>query len=222
MAPMQNLLVRSTFRLFFLLLLGGSAQACAEEVELVGVLGSKAVLVVNGSKPRTLSLGERTRDGVKLLEVSVDAAVIEIDGRSRRVVLGGVPVRLAENDRTWAEVSLYEDWQGHHLANGTINGASVRFLVDTGASLVSLGAADAKRAGIDYRRGVPSRSQTASGPAKVWRVRLENVRVGDIVVQGVDGLVHENDLPFVLLGMSFLNRMDMRRDGDRLVLRRRY
>lgn len=219
---MQNLLVQSTFCLFLLLLSGSSAEAQAKDAELVGVLGSKAVLVVNGSKPRTLSVGERTRDGVKLLEVDVDAAVIEVDGRSRRVVLGGAPLRLADTEKPQAEVRLFADSRGHHLANGTINGASVRFLVDTGASLVSLGAGDAKRAGIVYRQGVPSRSQTASGPAVVWRVRLEKVRVGDIVVHGVDGLVHENDLPFVLLGMSFLNRMDMQRDGDRLLLRKRY
>lgn len=219
---MQNLLVRLMFRLFLLLLLAGSAQAYAEDIELVGVLGRKAVLVVNGGTPRTLSVGERTREGVKLLEVYADVAVIEVDGRSRRLVLGRAPVHLAHTEKSQAEISLFADSQGHHVANGTINGAPVRFLVDTGASLVSLGSSDAKRAGIDYRRGVPARAQTASGPVGAWRVRLENVRVGDIVLQGVDGLVHENDLPFVLLGMSFLNRMDMQRDGERLVLRRRY
>ncbi len=88
--------------------------------------------------------------------------------------------------------------------------------------MVSLGASDARRAGVDFRRGNPVLTQTASGPARVWKVRLDGVRVGPITLHGVDGLVHENELPFVLLGMSFLNRMDMQRDGDRLVLRKRY
>ncbi|NMG74528.1 retropepsin-like aspartic protease family protein [Aromatoleum diolicum] len=200
----------------------GAAASIAAEVELAGVFGNKAVLVIDGGAPKTLAVGEQTRDGLRLLEVSGAAAVVELDGRRQRLALGAAPVRTDQATSGASGVSLFPDSRGHHFSNGSINGASVRFLVDTGASMISMGAADARRAGINYRGGIAGVSETASGPARVWRVRLDTVRLGDITLHGVDGLVHENDLPFVLLGMSFLSRMDMQHEGSRLVLRKRY
>ncbi|WP_246264520.1 retropepsin-like aspartic protease family protein [Aromatoleum toluvorans] len=208
-----------------LIALAGAAASAVQgaEVELVGVFGSKAVLVVDGGAPRTLSVGQQTRDGLRLVEVSDGAATVELNGKRQKVILGAGPVRSAAGDGGGAAaVSLVADARGHHFSSGSINGASVRFLVDTGASMVSMGASDARRAGIDFHKGVGGISQTASGPAQVWKVRLDAVRVGDVTLNGVDGLVHENDLPFVLLGMSFLGRMDMQREGDRLTLRKRF
>lgn len=199
-----------------------AAAAFSAEVELVGVFGGKAVLIVDGGAPKTLAVGERTREGIRLIEVRGETAVVEVDRTPRRIALGQSVLRAEGPQAGAATASLFADSSGHHFANGTINGAAVRFLVDTGASMVSIGLSDARRAGIDYRRGVPARTLTASGPAMVWKVRLDTLRVGDITMHGVDGLVHENDLPFVLLGMSFLGRMDMQREGDRLVLRKRY
>jgi len=198
------------------------AATSDRDVTLVGVFGGKAALTIDGGAPKALAVGQSTRDGVKLIEVVAESAVVDVEGVRRRVTLGQSALRAGGGDSPSSALSLYPDSSGHHFANGAINGASVRFLVDTGASMVSIGIADARRAGIHYRRGAPVRTQTASGPVAVWRVRLDNVRVGDITLHGVDGSVHENNLPFVLLGMSFLNRMDMQRDGDRLVLRRRY
>jgi aspartyl protease family protein len=201
--------------------LGSPGAAFGNEVALAGVFGTRAALVVNGGPVRTLAIGERTPEGVMLLELSGDAALVDVGGRTRRIVLGGSAVSLGGAAGA-AETSLVADARGHHFASGSINGAAVRFLVDTGASMVSIGLSDARRAGIDYRSGTPGRAQTASGTTRVWRVRLDSVRVGDVSLSGVEALVHENELPFVLLGMSFLNRMDMQREGDRLVLRKRY
>lgn len=200
----------------------GAVSAFAAEIELAGLFGNKAVLVVDGGTPKTLGVGERTREGLKLVEISGTTATVELDGRLQRLVLGAAPVHAIQPPRGEAGTSLVADARGHYFSSGSINAAPVRFLVDTGASMVSIGASDARRAGIDFRRGVEGTSVTASGPARVWRVRLDSVRLGDVVLNGVDGLVHENDLPFALLGMSFLSRMDMQREGDRLVLRRRY
>ncbi|MBD5801663.1 hypothetical protein AZOA_10790 [Azoarcus sp. Aa7] len=200
-----------------------SHPVLAADVELVGLFGRKAVLVVDGGTPRTLAVGEQTRDGLRLVDLTENAAIVEIGGKRQKVALGAGPVRSSSREQGGAAaVSLVADARGHHFSSGSINGASVRFLVDTGASMVSMGASDARRAGIDFRKGVGGVSQTASGPAKVWKVRLDTVRVGDVTLHGVDGLIHENDLPFVLLGMSFLSRMDMQREGDRLTLRKRF
>ena len=56
----------------------------------------------------------------------------------------------------------------------------------------------------------------------VSRVKLDTVRVGEIVLNNVDAMVHQNDLPIALLGMSFLNRMEMQRNGETMTLKKRY
>jgi aspartyl protease family protein len=85
-----------------------------------------------------------------------------------------------------------------------------------------MGAGDARRARIDASKGTPAMTMTANGMVRVWRVRLTSVKVGNITLRDVDATVHEHDLPIVLLGMSFLNRMEMRRDGTSLTLTQRY
>lgn len=194
----------------------------ATEIALVGTFRDRAVLIVDGAPPRALRLGHKTPEGVKLIGVSDSGAVVEVDGRQQRLALGLSVIEMNREASAAMEVTLFADARGHFFGQGSINGSSVRFLVDTGASMVSMGASDARRAGINFRAGTQGVAHTANGPAMVWRHRLDTVRVGDVTLRGVDALVHENDLPFVLLGMSFLNRMDMQREGDRLVLRRRF
>lgn len=200
------------------------AGALAAEVELAGVFGRRAVLLVNGGPPQTLSVGHSSREGVRLVALQGEVASVEIDGIERRVSLGGAPIQIQPQGDVAAgggqATRLVPDARGHYSTPGTINGASMRFLVDTGASLVSMGVHEAVRAGIDYRKGRPSLSMTANGPAQIWVVRLDKVQVGSIVLHGVEAAVHENAMPVVLLGMSFLSRTDMRRDGGFLVLRK--
>ncbi|WP_041656270.1 TIGR02281 family clan AA aspartic protease [Azoarcus sp. KH32C] len=209
---------------WFLALVGDSSSATT--TELVGVFGNKAVLVIDGRAPLTLAVGERTAGGVRLVEVGSGAAVVDVDGRRQRLALGVGPLKLeksaGEEEGRDGGVTLVADSSGHHIASGSVNGAMVRFIVDTGATMVSIGRSDAARAGIDYRRGKLAMTETANGPVRVWLVRLDTVRVGSIVANGVEGLVHEGELPYVLLGMSFLKRMDIQREGDRLVLRKRF
>jgi aspartyl protease family protein len=121
------------------------------------------------------------------------------------------------------QVTLSADTRGHFVTTGSINGGSVRFLVDTGATIVGLPAADARRLGIDYLHGQRGQVQTANGVAVAYRVKLDTLRIGDIEVNNVDALVSEGDtMGVTLLGMSFLNRMEMKRDGQSMTLTRRY
>ena len=180
----------------------------------------KAVLVIDGGKPRTLAVGETSAEGVRLLAVEGGAAWLEVDGKRRSVALGGQA--YAGGGQGPPLTHLNADARGHFFTLGSVNGVNVRFLVDTGASLVSLGAGDAGRAGIDFRKGQPGTTMTANGSARVWTVRLNSVRVGDMTLYDVEAAVHEQDLPVALLGMSFLNRMEMQRQGDTLTLKKRY
>lgn len=201
--------------------LGGSLPCGAVEVGIAGVFPGKALLVIDGAPPRSVAVGQKTEQGVKLLAIDDGAAVVEVDGRRRTLRVGQSVVSQRSGDGNSALV-LSADANGHFYATGRINGGTVRFLVDTGATMVSIGAADARRLGLDTRNAPTGYTQTANGNARVYKVRLSSVRIGDVTLNDVDGLVHEQDLPIALLGMSFLNRMEMQRDGQRMILRRRY
>lgn len=199
----------------------GVPPAGATDVSVAGVFPGKAVLVVDGGAPRTISVGE-TAAGVRLLAVDGGVATLEFDGRRHRLAVGEQAVAAASGDVRASAVTLTADGRGHFVTAGSVNGSSVRFVVDTGATLVSLGAGDAVRAGLDYRKGEPGMAMTANGATQIWRVKLATVKIGDITLHDVDGAVHGHDMPVALLGMSFLGRMEMKRDGDTMTLRRRF
>jgi len=193
----------------------------AANVGLAGVFPGKALLTINGGAPRTVAVGTKTDEGVSVLAVDSDSATIEVDGQ-KRVLRVGQNVASQPTGQGGARATLTADGTGHFVTTGSINGKTVRFLVDTGATMVSLGAGDARRIGVDASRGQPAVVSTANGQAMVVRVKLDTVRVGEIVLNNVDALVHQQDMPFALLGMSFLNRMEMQRDGQSMTLRKRY
>jgi len=198
-----------------------SAPAGAADVGLAGLFPGKALLTINGGPPRTLALGVKTDEGVRVLSIEGETATIEIDGK-KRVLRVGQNVAAQASGSGPATAVLTADGRGHFLTTGNINGTTVRFVVDTGASVISLGAGDARRIGIDASKGQQAMTQTANGQAVVSLVKLDVVRVGDIVLHNVDASVHQQDMPIVLLGMSFLNRMEMQRDGETMTLKKRY
>jgi aspartyl protease family protein len=202
------------------LTLGGAAQAT--DVALVGLYSGKALVIIDGGKPRTISVGVKTSEGIKLLSLEEGAANFEIDGHNRRLTIGQHAVSAGSDSASSGSVTLTADANGHFLTIGTINGAPTRFLVDTGATVVAMSAADAARANVDYQKGEPAVMMTANGPVRVWRVVLNSVRVGDVVLNQVNASVQESNLPFALLGMSFLNRMEMKRDGSTMTLKKRF
>ncbi len=198
--------------------------ASAADVVLAGVFGSKAVLVVNGGAPQTVAVGGSTREGVRLLEITGEAAVVRFEGQQRRLSLGSSVVgssAVEGGDGNQTQV-LVADGNGHYVMQGAVNGAPIKFLLDTGASMVSMGLSDARRAGIDLTKATQGRSQTANGVVRVWRVRLDGVRVGAITLHNVEGSVHEGDLPFALLGMSFLSRVEIQHESGRLTMKKRF
>ena len=196
-------------------------QALAIDVRLVGTFGDKAaVLSIDGAEPKTVKVGQR-HGGVAVLAVDNDGATIEVEGR-RRVIRRGQHFRSDPAADARQSAVLAADGRGHFIAEGRVNGGAVRFVVDTGATSIVLPVQDANRLGIDYRKGQRGQIQTASGVAAVWRVTLDRVRLGAIELQQVDAVVIEKGPDIVLLGMSFLNRVEMRRDGETMTLTRRY
>ena len=187
----------------------------------MGVVGDKAaVLSVDGGAPKTVRVGQKF-GGVTVVSVEGDRATIELDGK-RRVLQRGQHTASAPPADGRQRTTLAADTRGHFMADGAINGGAMRFLVDTGATLVAIPARDAVRLGIDYRSGRVGTVQTAAGPTRAYAVRFDTVRVGDIQLSAVDGVVIEQGLDVALLGMTFLNRVEMTRDGPMMTLVRRF
>lgn len=204
--------------LVVLAVLGTRAEA--REIALAGVIGNRAVLVVDGGEPQAVAIGTRTREGVTLKSVAGEVAVVEVDGKFERLRLGERVVHSGGDGG--GDLVLQADSRGHFMTRGRVNGVQTPFLVDTGATFVSLGADAARRAGLDYRRGTPATSNTANGSVRIWRMNIDSLEVGGVRLLNVEAAVHEHDLPFGLLGMSFLNRMQWQREGDKLILKKRY
>lgn len=213
-----------SFSLAPLVLIVAALNAYAADIAVTGLFNGKAVLVIDGGKPRTLSAGQSTPEGVKLLSATSEAAVVEYKGQ-RQTLTTGHATRIGSSSAgsSSGQVTLTADSRGHFITTGSINGLSVRFMVDTGASSVALSTGEARRLGINYLAGVRGHGSTANGIVPIYRVKLDNVRVGDITLNNVEASVIDGaGMSVALLGMSFLNRTAMKRDGDTLTLTRRY
>lgn len=191
--------------------------------QIVGLFKDQAVIVIDG-KQRILRAGGKAIDGIKLISSTSREAVLEIDGKRTRLGIGNhignryAPRSAPPTVRIWSNAS------GMFTAIGTINGYPVKFLVDTGATTVAMNGSQARRLGLDFESdGEPQWVTTASGVERAYRVTLDRVKIGDIELTNVESAVLAGDFPTqVLLGMSFLNRLEMQRDGTLLELRRKY
>lgn len=200
-------------------------SAWAQSVAMSGGMGSKALLVVNGGAPKALAAGEVHR-GVKVVSVSSEQTVVEIEGKRHTVRLGGAPVSLGGggggSSAGGSQIVLTAGTGGHFVTQGSINGRTVEFLVDTGATNVAMGQDVARRLGIDFEKGELGRSSTANGVVMTYRVRLAKVRIQDVEVYDVEASVLPGSMSSVLLGNSFLTRFQMKRENEQLTLSKRY
>jgi aspartyl protease family protein len=220
MATMMTGKTMNYFTLLTVTLCLFSPSVAAQDVGLAGVMGSKAMLMINGGEPESVAIGQ-SLGGVKVVSIQGDQVVIDIAGKKRPLRVGQHAIGASTGDGS-GKIVMTADAQGHFVTSGSINGATVRFLVDTGATMISLGASDARRMGLDFNRGLKGVSQTANGQAAVSKIQLDTVRIGDVTLHNVDALIHQSEMPIALLGMSFLNRMEMQRDGNTMTLKKRF
>lgn len=202
------------------LLVSAALAAQAQGVALTGTMGSRALLVIDG-QPQVLAVGDSAR-GVKLLSLDGDQARVDVKGQVIALRVGAAQVSVGgPAGASGREIVMTAGPGGHFLADGSINGRAVRFMVDTGATNVALSTTEATRLGIDWQRGQRGYASTANGTIAVYRVNLRSVRVGDVEIANVDASVGAGPMPHVLLGNSFLSRFSMRRESDvmRLELR---
>lgn len=200
------------------------ALADPPKVALAGSMGQRALLVINGGAPRAVAVGSSV-EGVKVLSVSPTAAVVEVEGERQTLVLGASQLDLGGKGArggSGGRIVLSAGSGGHFSTLGTINGQSVRFMVDTGATLIALDEAHARRLRLRLPPAPNAMMHTANGAVPGYRLKLDSVRIGDVEVYNVEAVVTQQAMPMVLLGNSFLSRFQLRRDNDQLTLERRF
>ena len=207
--------------LFFACLLLVTSFSYAIDIVVKGLFSNQAVVTIDG-KQRILKPGKRSPEGAKLISSDSKGAIIEVDGKRQRYELGqhiGTSFKRDEQP----EVTIYRT---HNMFTvvGSVNGFPVTFLVDTGASQVAMSRGDAKRFGINYLlTGDQTSVTTAAGIKRAWRVKINKVQAGDIVLRNVDGMVVDGPGPGgVLLGMSFLGQLEMSNDGNAMKLKKKF
>lgn len=193
--------------------------ALATEVNVVALIKGKATLVIDGHAQRTLAVGQVSPEGVKLLAADAEQATVEIDGKRETIAAGArasvVATGVSAGPR---RVTLYPDARGHFITIGSVNSIPVRFMVDSGATAVVLSVSEAQRARVDYLHAERGMSMSANGAIGVYRVKLQSVKVGELELRDVDANIIDSPMPESLLGMSFLSRVQMQRNGQYMTL----
>lgn len=196
-----------------------------ERITVFALFQNKAIINIDGAR-RVLSTGETSPEGVKLIRTDTqqELAEIEIGGQREMLALGVVNAGGFGQTEESDSITLWADTGGFFYTSGTINGVQVRFLVDTGANTIAMSSRTAERIGLDYKRhGRAALANTAGGIVPMYSLRLNSVSVGGITLHNVDaGVIQGDHPPDVLLGMSFLGRLNMKRDGDKMELTKRY
>ena len=217
---MQRIFLKIIFLILAMVVV--SASRAADTVSIYALFNGKAILLVDGSR-RVLKVGDESPEGIRLISASTetDEAVIELNGKRRVLKLGVVVSSF--NNAAPASATLWAGDRGFFHADGSINGVSVTFLVDTGANTIAMNSATARRIGLAYEKGQAGIATTASGYVRVYRLILDLVKVGDIELRNIEAGVIDGPQPDTpLLGMSFLGRLEMRRDGDKMELIKKY
>lgn len=193
----------------------------ATDIMVLGLFKNKAIVNIDG-KQRTLKKGKKSPEGVILVFADSDSAILEVDGKEQEFKLGRqVSSSFKQKELSEAKIMSVN---GMYSTVGFINGQQVQFLVDTGATWIAMNAHQARSLGINFRYlGKRSHVSTANGVVPVYRVTLAKVRVGEIELTNVAAGVLEGSSPQqVLLGNSFLNRVEMQRQGQVMLLKQKY
>lgn len=193
----------------------------AADIMVLGLFKNKAIVKIDG-KQRTLKKGKKSLEGVTLIWADSDSAILDIDGNEQEFKLGRhVSTNFKQKELAEAKIIPIN---GMYSTVGFINGQQVNFLVDTGATWIAMNVHQARSLGINYHYiGKRSNVSTANGVVPIYRITLDKVRVGEIELRNVAAGVLEGSSPReVLLGNSFLNRVEMQRQGQVMLLKQKF
>ena len=192
--------------------LAAAVEAGATSVLVMTAGPGRAQLLVDDRTLRSLKAGERSPEGVALVAATADDATLVVDGREMVLRLG---------ERSDGKVTLFAGRDRRFRARVQVNGRSAIGLIDTGAEAVTIGRRLATELGIDYGNGRRARLNTVVGQVPGFLVTLASVKIGPIEVANVPGVVADSDAPefgLVLVGATFLARVHLEQQGNRLTL----
>jgi len=127
-------------------------------------------------------------------------------------------IQSSISDQGAHEIRLKRNKQGHYLARGRINGQPVTFLLDTGATLVSIPENIARK--LSLKAGTRSYANTANGVIETYNTRLDAIGIGSIELYDIAAQINPHmHTDEILLGMSFLKRLELIQRGDTLTIR---
>jgi len=194
----------------------------APNIKIKALMENQIMLSIDG-KMRILKAGQTSPEGITLIRADSFEAVVKVDGQEQTLQLDNTISNHSPSRPASAVVRIAADGMNMYFTHGQINGKSVTFLIDTGASSVAMNAIDAKRLGINYQlHGTSMVTQTASGYANAWHVTLDSVRIGEIELRNIRAAVLEGTHPTeILLGMSFLEKLEIRHQGRVMELQER-
>lgn len=191
------------------------------DIQVQGLFSGKAVLNIDGSM-HMLSEGDISPEGVSLVSASATVAIIEFEGQRYELDLSS-RINSAFVPADSKEIRLMADSGGHYFTDIRINGRQAQAVLDTGASSVAINSRQARALGLNYQNAPSQVVSTAAGRVQARRITLDRVSLGDIELNSVTAMVLEGDFPeVILLGNSFLSRIEMNNQGSVMVLSSRY
>jgi len=203
------------------LLAAGNVSAMDFTVE--ALFKDKAMINIDGK--RVLLKAGQEKKGLTLVSTDTykQVAIIEIDGQSDSYDLGR-QIGGGYAKPKISELMISPDRKGSYFSNGQINGRSINFLLDTGASSVAMSENIARGLDLDYLDETQKiMVSTAGGNQVGYQVVLSEVSVGGITLNNVEGIVISGSSPAVtLLGMSFLSQLEIEQKHNLMVLRKKF
>lgn len=192
------------------------------DIQVNALLPNQAVITIDGNQ-RILKVGKSSPEGVTLISADSKKAVFTWqDQQFERTLSTRIASQFsAPIEKKEARIERGRD--GHFFTPGHINGQLVDFLLDTGAFAIAMSPEVADRLGLKWRNGDRFVSSTANGPTPSYEVNLESVSIDGITLHNVKaGVVIGYPQATILLGMSFLERTEMREENNTMVLRQKY
>jgi|GEM_PF-543150 len=187
------------------------------DIQVLGLFENKAFLRIDGEEVM-LREGQSTSQGVTVNRVSSEAVEIQFwDDVRQYSVNNRIYAGYREPDSASAQIAVNDS--GQYIARGSVNDLPASFLVDTGASILLLSERTAGTLSLKFNKGPLTYVDTASGTVKGYGVILEKVQVGSIVLSDIEATVIPGEAPAnILLGMSFLDKVEIRKSNELMTL----
>jgi len=191
------------------------------DIVVVGLFKNQAVVEIN-KKQRLLKIGKASPEGVTLISANSRGAILEVEGVHKNYQLGSHIGTIYKQPVEQPTVNIWPV-NNQYLVPGSINGYSVEFLVDTGATDIALNKDTARRLGLNYLDGYKLWVRTASDVVPGYGVILDTVQVGDITLHNIPAIVSTGTSSnTILLGMSFLGQLDIHQVGAKMELKKKF